>query len=138
AKSDADQQFLELAKRSLACHSRRIGCELANGLDIGGEPGQAMGGTLLAVEQTADHAALHRDLCAYLCCRLRQQRIEGCIGLAGELDQIGFSSRTGCSSGHRKLADKNGRQSHTTRALHKSKVAREFRLLNPAQPRKSL
>src|SRR5262249_26511416 len=99
----------------------------------GGEPGQPMGGTLLAVEQTANDPALDRDLRAYLCCRLRQECIQGCTGLLGKLDQIGFSSRTGCSSGHRKLADKNGRSRHTTRALHKSKVAREFRLLGLTQ-----
>jgi hypothetical protein len=55
---------------------------------------------LFAVEKTANDTAFDRDLRAYFCCRFREDGIEGSAGFLGKLDQIGFPSGTGCSSGH--------------------------------------
>ena len=45
-------------KRAVAAHALGVGGELAHRLDIGREPGEAMGGALLAVEQSGDRLAL--------------------------------------------------------------------------------
>ena len=47
-----DEQFFDLAEVAGRSHPLGIGGELAHRLDIGREPGEAVGGALLAVEQT--------------------------------------------------------------------------------------
>jgi hypothetical protein len=51
-----------ISPKSPACRHQplRIGRELADRLDIGGKPGEPVGGALLAVEHARDRAALDR------------------------------------------------------------------------------
>jgi hypothetical protein len=92
--------FLDLAERAGADHPFGIGGELAHGFHIGGEPGQPMGGTLLAIEQAAVRLACHHHPLAHLGHGICQQGIE-CRGrLAAEFDQFVFGGRAGGGDGH--------------------------------------
>ena len=51
AGADAHQQLLDLAEPALLAHPLRIGRELADRLHIGREPGEAVGGALLALDR---------------------------------------------------------------------------------------
>ena len=51
AGADADQQLFDLAEPALLAHALRVGRELADRLDIGREPGEPVGGALLALER---------------------------------------------------------------------------------------
>src|SRR6202030_4081043 len=61
AGADAHDQILDLAEIAGVDHPRRIGRKLPDRLHVGREPGQAMGGALLAVEHPGHRAALDRD-----------------------------------------------------------------------------
>ena len=136
AKSDSDQQLFQLAECSFAGQSHRIGCELADSLYIGGKPGEPVGGALFSVEHTTHDPAFDRDLRAYLYCCLRKEGIQGRARLLSERDHIGFSSRTGCSGGHLKLADNMAGHSHYACTAQKQSHKR-FRLLSRGQHRAS-
>ncbi len=58
AEPDADEQLLDLAEAAGRMHALGIGGELADRLDIGREPGEPVGGALLAVEDAADGVGL--------------------------------------------------------------------------------
>jgi len=58
ADADADQKLLGLAEPARRADTPGIGGKLPNGLDIGREPGEAVGRALLAVEKPAVHLAL--------------------------------------------------------------------------------
>ncbi len=75
AKPDADQQLLDLGEASVRRHAFGIGGELAHRLDIGGEPGQSVRRSLLAVKQTRDRLAVQRDTLADLGRGVGQQRL---------------------------------------------------------------
>ena len=51
AERDAHEMFLDFAERAVGDHALGVGGELAHRLDIGCEPGQPVGGALLAIEQ---------------------------------------------------------------------------------------
>ena len=50
AEADADQEIFGFAELAVACHALGVGGKLADGLDIGCEPGEPVGGPLLAIE----------------------------------------------------------------------------------------
>ena len=111
SEPDANEQLLGLAKRSLAGHARGIGGKLTHRLRIGREPGEPMGGALLAVEQAADDMAFHRHPLAHFGRRVGQQGIEGRARLVGELDQIGIcAGGTGSGDWHQYLGAEIGRR----------------------------
>ena len=58
AEPDADQQLFDLGEPPARLHARGIGGELPHRLDVGREPGEPVGGALLAVEQASDDAGL--------------------------------------------------------------------------------
>ena len=90
-------------KRAGRVHALGIGGELADRLDIGREPGEAVGGALLAVEQPVDRCGrrpLTRSRTAAR--RIRQQRLGHPGGFPGQGDELdpGFAAvRLGCSIG---------------------------------------
>ena len=81
-------QLLDLAEAAAGVHPLGIGGELAHRFDIGREPGEAMGGALLAVEQAVDHVALDRDALRAPPRRLGQQGLGHAGRLACERDQL--------------------------------------------------
>ena len=137
AETDAYQVLLEFAERIVGGHAFGVRCELAHRLDIGRQPGQSMGGALLAVEQAGHRMALHHHPFAHFDHRVRQQRVERRGGLAGEIDQVKFGG--GANSGSRHgvpwgpwAASNEERGGHVApaarlhyaRAVHKSKPLR--------------
>ena len=62
AKPDLDQERLGLAEPAGGLHALGIGAELAHRLDVGGEPGEAVGRALLAVERGRRQLALDHHL----------------------------------------------------------------------------
>ncbi len=60
AGADAHQKVFGLAETAAIGQSLRISRKLADGLDIGGEPGKAVGGALFAVEHPRHRAAFDR------------------------------------------------------------------------------
>ena len=53
--------LFNLAERTLARHAIGIGGKLAHRFDISPQPGKAVGGALLAIEQPVDDMALDHD-----------------------------------------------------------------------------
>ena len=85
AEADAGQQLLGLAKAALGRHPPGIAAQLLDRLDIGGEPGEPVGGVLLALDLgRAQSAALAQPL-AQRGARAREQRLDGVLGLDGEV-----------------------------------------------------
>ena len=76
AEPDADDQLFDLGEQPGLLHALGIGGELAHRLDIGREPGEAMGGALLAVEQARDRPPLQHHPLAHLRRGVRQQRLD--------------------------------------------------------------
>ena len=94
-----------------------------------------MGGALLAIEQAADRVAFHHHPLAHLGDGVGQQGIERGGRLAAEFDQFVFGGGAGGGDRHgilgygRRLCA--GCDKDTTRAVHKSKVARNWRVSGP-------
>ena len=88
ADPDLDEQLLGLPEPAGGLHPLRVSCELAHGFDVSREPGQTMGGALLAVEQIVDHAFVDRHPSAHRRRRLRQERIGRLGRLPCESDQL--------------------------------------------------
>src|SRR5262249_28879699 len=65
ADPDLDEQFLDLAQGTGRMHPLGIGRKLPHRFDIGREPGKAVRGALLAVEQAVDHLVIYRDALAH-------------------------------------------------------------------------
>ena len=103
AERDAHEVFLDLAERAGRDHPFGIGGELAHGLHIGGEPGQPMGGALLAVEQAAVRLAGDNHPLAHLGHGVGQQGIERGGRLTAEVDQIEFGGGARDGDGHGNL-----------------------------------
>src|SRR5262249_23899876 len=76
ADPDLDEQFLDLAQGTGRMHPLGIGRKLPHRFDIGREPGKAVGGALLAVEQTVDHLMIHRDALAHRDRCVSEQRLD--------------------------------------------------------------
>ena len=103
AEPDANQMLLGFAQCAVTGHAFGIGGELAYRFDIGGEPGQPVGGALLAIEQAADHMAFHHHPLAHLGHGIGKERLKrrGCR--AGKLDQFVFCGGAGNGNRHRVL-----------------------------------
>src|SRR5580692_8586801 len=61
ASADADQKLFGLTEAAARLQPLGVSCKLADRFDIGGEPGEAVGGPLLAVEDTRHRTALDRN-----------------------------------------------------------------------------
>ncbi len=88
ADPDLDDELLDLAEAAAGVHALRIGRELADRLDIGGEPGKPVGRALLAIEDAADRVGLDADALAHGPHRIRQQPFGHQGGLAGQGDEL--------------------------------------------------
>jgi len=89
---DADDELLDVAEAPGLRHALRIGGELPDRVRISGEPGEAMGGALLAVEQPPNGAALDAHTAANLDDRVAHQGVHGGCRLARHDDQV-FAGR---------------------------------------------
>ena len=87
AESDADDQFFEFAETTDLGHARRIGRELAHGLDISRKPGEPVRGALLRIEALARNTAIKLDAGAHLAGGIGEQSFERTGGVTGERDQ---------------------------------------------------
>ena len=83
-------------------HPLRIGGKLPDRLDIGGEPGQAVGGALLAVEHARHRAALDRDPGGDGAAGIGKQRLGGGNRLVERGDQVLAGGHGGCGKRHGK------------------------------------
>src|SRR5262249_3550991 len=77
ADPDLDEQFLDLAQGTGRIHPLGIGRKLPHRFDIGREPGKAVRGALLAVEQPVDHLMIYRDALAHRHRCVCEQRLDG-------------------------------------------------------------
>ena len=75
--AELDQQLLELTQCTARMHPLGIGRELPHRFDIGREPGEAVRGALLAVEQPVDHLIIHHDAPAHRRRRVSEQCFSG-------------------------------------------------------------
>ncbi len=88
ADPDLDQEFLDLAQRAGVMGALGEGRHLADAFDIGREPGEAVGGALLAVEQPLDGMGLDPDPAAHGSDGVAQDRFRGEVRLAGEREEF--------------------------------------------------
>ena len=88
AEADPDQEFLQLAQGAGIVHPLGIGRELADRFNIGREPGQAVGGALLAFEQALHGMDDQADALAHGGRRIPEQRFNRKRGLAGQDNQL--------------------------------------------------
>ena len=130
AERNADEIFLDFAERSDGDHPFGIGGKLAHSLHIGGEPGQPMGGALFAIKQLGRGLAFDRHAFAHLDDGIGQQSVQCSGRLSAELDQFVSGGAAGSDDGHGSSGNGDvfgaGCASDTTRAVHKSKPARNW------------
>ena len=88
ADPDLDDELLDLAETAGRMHPLGIGRELADRFDIGREPGQAVGGALLAVEQPVDRVGVDAHALAHGSDRIRQQPLGHQGGFPGQREQL--------------------------------------------------
>ncbi len=88
AGADAHQELLDIAEPALLAHPLRVSRELADRLDIGREPGEAVGGALLALDRVRIELAGNRDPFPDLVGGVGEQRIGGAPGLLHQAQQI--------------------------------------------------
>jgi hypothetical protein len=88
AGADADQKLLDLAEIVRRRKPSRIGRELPQRFGVGCEPGQTMGGALLAVERTRIGLAIPHDLLGDRPPGVGKQPFDGTGGLLQRLDQL--------------------------------------------------
>ncbi len=77
AGADAHQEFLGFAEAAHLRHALRIGGKLAQRLDIGREPGKAMGRPLFAVEDARNRAPLDRHTLADGAAGIGEELLDG-------------------------------------------------------------
>ena len=87
AKADARHQRLGLAEPSLGLHPAGIAAKLLDRLDIGREPGEAVGGVLLALDRGGAQPAVLAQPQAQRGGGARKQGLDGVLGLEGEFIQ---------------------------------------------------
>ena len=88
AEPDLDGQFVDLGHWPDIVQPLGKGSDLADRLDVGGEPGKPMGGALLAVEQASDGVGLDADARTHRCGRVPQHLLGGQGRLAGKGQQL--------------------------------------------------
>ena len=88
ADAELDQQLLDLAQCTARMHPLGIGRELPHRFDIGREPGKAVRGALLAIEQPVDHLIIHHDAPAHRRRRVSEQRLNGLRRRSGKRNQL--------------------------------------------------
>ena len=88
AGADAHQQLLDLAEAALLAHPLRIGGKLADRLDIGREPGEPVGRSLLAIEEPLDEMVLDHHALAHGRGCLGKQFLRRARCLARQRDQL--------------------------------------------------
>jgi hypothetical protein len=89
SEADADDEFLHLAEGARRGQTLGIGGELPDALHIGGQPGEAVGGALLALDGGVGDAPALGHQGAHRGHRLRQHGIHRDHGALGEIDQGG-------------------------------------------------
>ncbi len=141
ADPDLDEQFLDLAQGIGRMHPLGIGRKLPHRFDIGREPGKAVGGALLAVEQTVDHLMIYRDTLAHRDRCVSEQRPDGLRRRACKRDQLspGVAALSLVQHGELRAVASSARSvdrhplslqgptPKTTRAVHKSNAAEACR-----------
>ena len=100
AEPDADEVLLQLAEGIVAHHALGVGGKLPHRFDIGREPGEAVGGALLALGQLADHPALHHHPLPHLGGGVGEQRLQRRRGVPGEFDQLVIGGGVGSGDRH--------------------------------------
>ena len=93
--ADRDQQLLDLAQRAGDVRALGKGADLADALGIGREPGEAVGGALLAVEQAVDRVGIDPDPRAHGGGRVVEDRVRG----QGRLARQGEEFEAGIAPG---------------------------------------
>ncbi len=97
--ADLREQALHLAEPALAIEARRIVGKLVQRFDIGGEPGEAVGRMLLALERLGIDLAVRDDLRGDALDGAIAQRRGGLGGLGKEGNKLGPSPRLPASHG---------------------------------------
>ncbi len=95
AGADAHQEFLGLAEIARRRQPVRVRLKLTQRLDIGREPGEAMGSALLAVEHARHGAALDRHPRGHRAPRIGKQGVNRLDRLAQCADQFMAGGRAG-------------------------------------------
>ena len=103
AGADAHDQIFDLAEIAGVDHPPGVGRKLPDRLDIGGEPGEAVGGALLAVEHPGHRAALDRDPRGDGAAGIGKQRLGGGDRLVERCDQVLAGGHGGCGKRHGRL-----------------------------------
>ena len=85
AKADAGHQLLGRAEAALLVHAARVGGHLLDRLDVGGEPGESVGGVLLRLDLGGAELAVRADPLAHGGHGAFEQALGGELGLAGEI-----------------------------------------------------
>ena len=99
-KPDADNHLLDLSHARGGLHALGVTRELPQRLDVGGEPGKAVGGALLPVEQVRPDATFDRDALAYAVGRVSEQSLHRHDRVASARGEIVSSVRAGRSKRH--------------------------------------
>ena len=82
AGADADQKLFGLTEAAARLQPLGVSCKLANRFDIGGEPGEAVGGPLLTVEDTRHGTTLDRNSRGNAAAGIGKQGFDGSNRLA--------------------------------------------------------
>ena len=98
AGADAHQKLLDLAEIVRRRKPLRIGRELAERLHIGREPGQAVGGALLAIERARIGLAIPHHLLGDRPAGIGEQGFDG--GPPGQFDQLAVGGHGRCGKRH--------------------------------------
>ena len=91
AGTDADQKLFDLAEGAGSRQPLRIGSELTQRLEVSGEPGQAMGRALLAIERARIGAAVAHHTLGDRAAGVGEQSFDGIDRLAQRSDQFAVS-----------------------------------------------
>ena len=101
ADPDRDHQLLRFAQRAGVMGALGKGGHLTDAFDIGGEPGQPVGGALLALEQPLDGVGVDSDARTHGRRRVPQDRFRGQRRLAGKSQEFEPGIAPGCLRQHR-------------------------------------
>ena len=124
--ADADQKLLDFAEIPGGREPLHVGRELAQRLDIGREPGKAVGGALLAIERARNGAAVAHHPLGNRPARVGEQRLDGVDRLVQRRDQFVLGGLGGCGKRHNRapmtLFGRSRTTAKLTRAVHKKPI----------------